>query len=184
MTRRCDTQSIFLKSGGDSDEDDFDMRGRANGGGGRKAATMGYDQHDDRCGPRKVDDDYEGSPGGAESRRVPNAKVRGITSMGMYSDRVGSEDDVVMMTRDDRQQSDGRQFQSPNLRARKGGNWTNNRSPGGKGSGKGKGRSGGFRQATMSPSGVVKVILKPNSGGGGSRKGGKGGKGGNRRFGK
>ncbi|KAF4694478.1 hypothetical protein FOZ60_008055 [Perkinsus olseni] len=185
MTRRCDTQSIFLKSGGDSDEDDFDMRGRANGGGGRKGghdgvctsslvAVTGYDQHDDRCGPRKVDDDYEGSPGGAESRRVPNAKVRGITSMGMYSDRMGSEDDVVMMTRDDRQQSDGRQFQSPNLRARKGGYWSNNRSPGGKGSGKGKGRSGGFRQATMSPSGVVKVILKPNSGGGGSRKGGKG----------
>ncbi|KAF4743841.1 hypothetical protein FOZ63_032312 [Perkinsus olseni] len=129
MTRRCDTQSIFLKSGGDSDEDDFDMRGRANGGGGRKGPTMGYDQHDDRCGPREVDDDYEGSPG-AESRRVPNAKVRGITSMGMYSDRMGSEDDVVMMTRDDRQQSDGRQFRSPNLRARKGGYWSNNRSPG------------------------------------------------------
>lgn len=63
---------------------------------------------------------------------------------------------------------------------------------GGKGSGKGKGWSsggGGYRgsrQTTMSPSGVVKVILKPNAGGSGSssRKGGKGGGKGYRNYGK
>ncbi|EER06452.1 hypothetical protein Pmar_PMAR006263 [Perkinsus marinus ATCC 50983] len=190
MTRRCDTQSIFLKSNVESDEDDFDMQGN-NGGGVRKAAaTMGYDQHDDRCGPRKVDDDYEGSPNSG-ARRVPNAKVRGITSMGMYSDRMGTDDDVTM-TRNDGARGGTRQFPSPpNLRARKGGNW-NTRSFGGKGSGKGKGWSsggGGYRgsrQTTMSPSGVVKVILKPNAGGSGSssRKGGKGGGKGYRNYGK
>mmetsp|Transcript_6971 Transcript_6971/g.5977 ORF Transcript_6971/g.5977 Transcript_6971/m.5977 type:complete len:141 (-) Transcript_6971:111-533(-) len=140
---------------------------------------MGYDQHDDRCGPRKVDDDFDVPPNGG--RRVPNAKVRGITSMGMYSDRMGT-DDVVMVAREDRSQRNGRDFNSPNLRARKGASWKNNRSPGGKGSSKGKGGRG-FRQATMTSSGVVKVILKPNSGSG--KKGGKGGKGGgSRRFGR